>query len=295
MAFAIVDVAKQFSNEVFLKNLKPGVVSSLTGTLPAVQLGDTEFFDLSSRTKGEVVGESGSKAPTPTDHPLRHIRTVKLQYTERFSEEFLLFDQAKQTNIVNKLAQKWMGQDFLHDLDTIMIHGINPLTGAAATSVQDHIGKAGSSILIPSTGTTAAAIETDLKSAIDAVDDVNGIAFNTTAARKLATLKESGIQTYPTLGKFGLEVSNFEGIDAAASKEVGEYNGAQLIVGNWDALKWGIAAEMPVELIKYGNPDGQGDLKRHNEIALRYEVIFGFGIANPEALAIVQNATPVSA
>ena len=84
-----------------------------------------------------------------------------------------------------------------------------------------------------------------------------------------------------------MNVETFEGIRAAASKELGDYNDAQLIVGDWNALRWGIAAEMPVELIRYGDPDGQGDLKRYNQVALRYEVIFGFGIANPNALAIV--------
>lgn len=286
--FATIDVAKQFSSDVYMKNRKPGVVAQLTDTLPAVQLGDTEFFDLSSRTKGEVVGEGGAKAPTPTDHPLRHIRTVKLQYTERLSEEFLLFDRQKQLGIIEKLAQKWMGQDLMHDLDTIMIHGINPLTGAAATSIQDYIGKAGSSILIPSTGDTPADIDNDLKDAINSLDDVTGVAFDTVTTRKLASITDNGIQKYPSLGKFGLDVSNFEGIDAAQSKEVGEYNDCKMVVGDWSALKWGVAAEMPVELIKYGDPDGQGDLKRHNEVALRFEIIFGFGIANPNAFAIVQ-------
>lgn len=293
--FVAIDVAKQFSGEVYMKNRKPGVIASLVGAEPAIMLGDTTFFDLSSRTHGEVVGESGAKSPTPTEHPLRHVRTIKLQYTERLSHEFTTFDRQHQLNIMEKLAQKWLGQDLLHDLDTIIIHGINPLTGAAATSIQDYIGKPGSSILVPTTGDDPEKIETDLKTAINAVDDVTGIAFNTTAARKLASLKESGIQTYPSLGKFGLEVSNFEGINAAASKEVGEYNGAQLIVGDWNALKWGIAEKMPVKLIEYGDPDGQGDLQRNNEVALRFEAIIGFGIANPDALAIVQNAVSPSA
>ena len=291
MAFASVDVAKQFSNETFTGKMTAGVISRLTNTLPDIQIGDTEFFDLSSRTKGEIVGEAAQKSPTPTDHPLRHIRTTKIQYTERLSEEFLLFDRQKQLGIIEKLAEKWMSRDFLHDLDTVVIHGINPLSGTAATSVADYIGKAGSSILVPSTGTTGSAINADLKTAIDAVEgDITGIAFAKSAAAKLAALNESGIQTYPSLGKFGINVTSFEGMDAASSAEVGAYNGTQLIVGDWNALRWGIAAEMPVELIKYGDPDGQGDLKRHNQVALRYEVVFGFGIANPKALAIVKNA-----
>lgn len=287
--FAIVDIAKQFSNDTFVGRMDPGVVYKLTNRLPEIQLGDTSFFDLSGRTKGEVVGENAQKSPTPTDAPLRHIRTVKIQYTERMSEEFLIFDRERQLQVVDTLARKWMGSDFLKDLDTVVIHGINPLAGTTAASVQDYIMKTGSSVVVPATSDSAADINTALETAIRSVDGgVNGIAFANTAAGKLAGLTTAaGTQVYPSLGKFGINVQGFEGIRAASSKEVGEYNDLQLIVGDWDALKWGIAAEMPVELIRYGDPDGQGDLKRLNQVALRYEVIFGFGIANPNALAVV--------
>lgn len=291
MAFATVDVAKQFSDESFVAKIRGGVISKLTNRLPQVMIGDTEYFDLSGRTKGEVVGEAAAKSPTPTAHPLRHIKTVKLQYTERFSDEFLVFNDQKKLNIINELAAKWMGSDFQRDLDTIVIHGINPLSGQLSTVVSDYITKTGSSILVPSTGTTADDINTDLKTAIADIADefgANGIAFSNTAAAKLAGLKTAaGAPVYPSLGSFGLNVESFEGLKAAASKEVGEYNGVQAIVGDWDALRWGIAAEFPVDLIQYGDPDGQGDLRRYNQVALRYEVIFGFGIANPDALAVI--------
>lgn len=291
MSFAIVDVAKQFSNDTFVGKMKPGVISKLTETIPEVKLGDTSFFDLSGRTKGEVVGEGGAKSPTPTDTPLRHIRTVKLQYTERMSDEFLVWDKERQTKIVETLAQKWMGSDFLRDLDTIVIHGINPLAGTSATTVQDYLTKTGSSILIPSSGTTSADIDADLAEAMAEVEDVTGVAFSNGAASKLASITENGVLKYPSLGRFGKNVDSFEGLVAASSKEVGEYNDTQLIVGDWSALKWGVASEMPVDLIKYGDPDGQGDLRRYNQVALRYEVIFGFGIANPKAFAVVQAAS----
>lgn len=292
MAFATVDVAKQFSNDAFVGNMKKGVVAQLTNSLPEIKIGDTSFFDLSGRTKGEIVGEGKQKSPTPVTHPLRHILTTKLHYTERLSTEFLEFDKETQAHIVETLANKWMNKDFPSDLDTVVIHGFDPLSGKQSTVLQDYITKTGSSILVPSTGTTAAAIDTDLQTAIGSVDEVNGFAFSNSAASKLAGLTtDSGSPKYPSLGRFGLAFDNFEGTPAAKSKEVGEYNGVQLIVGDWTALRWGIASEMPVDLIKYGDPDGLGDLQRYNQVALRYEVIFGFGIANPEAFAVVMTAS----
>ena len=49
------------------------------------------------------------------------------------------------------------------------------------------------------------------------------------------------------------------------------------IVGDFTGgIRWGIQKELPVELITYGDPDGQGDLKRKNQIALRLEIVYGW-------------------
>ena len=51
----------------------------------------------------------------------------------------------------------------------------------------------------------------------------------------------------------------------------------------------GIAKEMPVEVIEYGNPDNSetGDLKGHNQVYLRGEAYIGWGILDPNAFAII--------
>ena len=44
---------------------------------------------------------------------------------------------------------------------------------------------------------------------------------------------------------------------------------------------------MPVELIKYGDPDGLGDLKRHNQVALRGEIFFAVAVLDNDALVVI--------
>lgn len=47
-----------------------------------------------------------------------------------------------------------------------------------------------------------------------------------------------------------------------------------------------------MEVIQYGDPDGQGDLKRTNEVVLRAEAWIGWGILNKDAFArIVKQQT----
>ena len=59
------------------------------------------------------------------------------------------------------------------------------------------------------------------------------------------------------------------------------------IIGQWDLLRWGVQKSIPVELIKFGDPDGQGDLKRKNQIALRLEVVYGWGVMDLDGFAVV--------
>lgn len=47
---------------------------------------------------------------------------------------------------------------------------------------------------------------------------------------------------------------------------------------------------MPVEVIEFGDPDGLGDLKRQNQLALRLEVVYGWGVMDLDGFATVKDA-----
>ena len=44
-----------------------------------------------------------------------------------------------------------------------------------------------------------------------------------------------------------------------------------------------------LEYITYGDPDGNGDLKRNNQVAFRAEVVYGWGIADLDAFTLVKD------
>lgn len=51
------------------------------------------------------------------------------------------------------------------------------------------------------------------------------------------------------------------------------------------------AKQIPIEVIKYGNPDNDtelGDLKGHNQIYLRGELFLGWGILDAAAFALIK-------
>src|SRR5690606_9628562 len=120
----------------------------------------------------------------------------------------------------------------------------------------------------------------------------------------LATARYSdGRKIYPELG-FGTSISNFEGLNASVSSTVsapeatvedGAYESSnpnvKAIVGDFQQIRWGVQRTIGIEKIEYGNPDGIGDLKANNQIALRGEVVFGWAIMDTNAFAVIRNAT----
>ncbi len=47
----------------------------------------------------------------------------------------------------------------------------------------------------------------------------------------------------------------------------------------------GIQRQIGLKMIEFGDPDGQGDLQRNNQVAFRAEVVYGWGIADRNAVA----------
>ena len=64
------------------------------------------------------------------------------------------------------------------------------------------------------------------------------------------------------------------------------------IVGDFENMfKWGYAKEVPMEVIKYGDPDNTGkDLKGYNQVYLRAETYIGWGIFAPSHFARIKEA-----
>ena len=78
-------------------------------------------------------------------------------------------------------------------------------------------------------------------------------------------------------------------VDTNSTVSFGTNTVDNAIVGNFrDFFRWGVAKDIPIEIIEYGNPDNDanaGDLKGHNQIYLRGEMYIGWGILVPAAFA----------
>ena len=285
------------TGESWSKNIRGGVLSQLAPAAPEIKVGSTDHFTFTGTPKAELVGESANKSSADGTPTKATVKTYKVQITYRFSNEVQWEDEDYQTGIVDSLVAN-VAVALSRALDLVAIHGINPATGEIAASVSDYFDKAGNGVArVVATGNVQTDLETAAADLQEAGYTATGIALDPVFAGQLARKKDGENRPlYPELG-LGFNFDSFQGLQAASSDTVSgrqeleaDEVSIQAIMGDWRAFKWGVARQVPLELIEYGDPDGNGDLKRINEIAIREEAVFGFAIFDGSAFSIISTA-----
>ena len=278
-------------------------VARLSGQTP-MMFGTTTLMTFTTKPKGEVVAEGANKSQSQPAFGTKTVTPRKVQVTMRFNEEVLWADEDYQLGVL-EACRDAASEALARALDLIVYHGINPLDGVALSGSPAKILDTANTVEVA----TAEADE-DIDSAVglilaDGFYSVNGIALDPTFAYSLATIRDtdSGRKRFPELGT-GQGVTNFNGLNAAVSTTVsapeatitgGAYAttnpNVKAILGDFQgALRWGVQRNVPIEVIRFGDPDGSGDLKRANQIALRTEVVYGYAIMDTNAFAVIKDA-----
>lgn len=275
-------------------------VAKLSNSEPQ-RFGETDYIIFNSFPKAEFVEEGANKGSSTGGFTSVTGKPHKAQVTMRFNEEVQWADEDYQLDVLKQLAGS--GEVALsRALDLGLYHRINPLTGTAITAWDNYLTSTTKRVEI-----ATADADADLRAAVglllnaDTSWGVNGVAIDPRFAWSLANLQTknadgspSGVQRYPNLG-FGTDVTSILGINAAQGNTVAGTPEAtdtkvRAIVGDFqNGIRWGVQRELPVELIRFGDPDGQGDLKRKNQIALRLEIVFGWYVF-ADRFAVVEDA-----
>lgn len=286
-ADAKVLMPRNIANGMITQARDTSVVAKLSGREPQ-RFGETDYIIFNDFPKAEFVEEGAQKASTTGGFTSVTGKPHKAQVTMRFNEEVQWQDEDYQLGVLQTLGDS--GQIALaRALDLGLIHRINPLTGTAITGWDNYL-RAGTNTVEIVAGSEA---DANFKAAVGLLVNssptvaVNGAAFDPRFSWDLSQLMardgtgETSQQRYPQLG-FGTDVSAFMGVPVAQGDTVsGQPEAAdttvRAIVGDFrNGIRWGVQRQLPIELIRYGDPDGQGDLKRQNQIALRLEIVYGW-------------------
>lgn len=292
-----ITLPKNIASGMFAKATTGSAIVALSGA-EAQEFGEVTHMTLTGRPRAELVGEAGVKGSTNTTFGTKTVSPHKFQVTQRFNSEVKWADDAYQLGVLTTLANEG-GLALARALDLGAFHGINPLTGAVAASIVagDRIGTTTNSVEITTATLTTPDLVIEQAAGLIIADGYvpNGVAFDPRYAWTIATSRYAdGRKKYPELG-FGQDITSFEGLQAYSSSTVSGLPEAtdtniKAILGDWSLLRWGVQVAVPVEMIEFGDPDGQGDLKRQNQIALRMEVVYGWGVMDLDGFATVKDA-----
>lgn len=269
-------------------------VAALSGREP-MRFGNTDIITFNDFPKAEFVGEGAQKASTTGGFDFVTATPKKAQVTMRFNQEVQWADEDHQLGVLRELAGAG-GIALSRALDLGLYYRINPLSGTAITGWTNYLNTTTKRVEI-----ATADADMDVEAAVGLLladqKSVNGMALDPSYAWTLSTARYAdGRKKFPELG-FGTSISNFLGINASVSNTVSARPEAtdtkvKAILGDFQSgIRWGVQREIPVELIEHGDPDGQGDLKRNNQIALRLEIVYGWYVF-ADRFAVIENATP---
>ena len=277
-------------SEIFSTVKGHSTLAKLSAQEP-IALNGNDYFVFAMDDEAVIVGESEPKERGSASLKKVTVRPVKIEYGARFSDEFIYGTDEKKLEVMKAFAAGAAAK-FARAVDIMGIHGMNPRTKTVSSQLGDnYLDKA-----IATTGNivtfTEADPESNLEDAVGMLGDYEntGFAFSKTFATALAKMKVNGVPQYPEF-KLGANPGNLNGTvcDVNSTVTFGE-SSDRAIVGDFKkAFKWGYAKQLPLEVIKYGDPDNSGrDLKGHNEVYLRTEAYIGFGILDETAFAAVQ-------
>jgi hypothetical protein len=271
-------------------------VGALSNSIPMkFGTGSSMTFDIG---EAEYVGEGANKGSSTFTPTTVSTKPFKFHKTVRWTDEVMWADEDDQLGVVRQILDL-IQPALSRALDFGVFHGINPTGGAAVAAMTQKL------------SATTNSVETDdvppVKpyTYLDAADTLvladgyvpRDVALDPTFAAGFSTARgtNSEQKLYPNF-KLDTEVSELDGHRASVSNTVGAVGVAAAatnvkgIVGDFSAIRWGIQRSIGLKIIEYGDPDGQGDLQRNNQVAFRAEVVYGWGIATLDAFAKIIDA-----
>jgi len=283
--------------EIFTKVKGHSALAKLSGQSPIRFVG-TQQFVFSMDGEASIVGEGENKPAGDAAFTTVTITPIKFVYQHRLTDEFIHMAEEQQVPYLQAFGEGFATK-IARALDIAAFHGIDPASKAAVASLAT---RNFDGLLNPASGTKYVVtynsatpddnIDTAVQQIIAANGDVTGIAMSPTFGAAMGAMKDetgSNRALYPEF-RFGQNPNAFAGMGIDVNPTVNFNTAADMaIVGDFQrAFKWGYASNIPMEVIEYGDPDGQGDLKRKNQICLRAEAYIGWGILDAASFRLIQ-------
>lgn len=280
--------------EPWLGKIRNGSAVATLSTPTPMTYGEGESwtFDIG---EAEYVGEGAQKGGSTIAPTTKTVKPFKFHKTLRFNEEVLWADEDRRLEVVDEILDL-IQPALSRALDFGVFHEINPTGGAVVVAMNG--GLTDTTNLVEYVAADKPYVSLDAADALVLADGYipRDIALDPAYAARFSALRGTTTEAklYPNF-VLGTDVSELDGHRASVSNTVGAKTvlavDTQVLgfVGNFDAIRWGVQKSLGLEVIRYGDPDGAGDLKRNNQVAFRAEVVYGWGVADLNAFAKIHD------
>lgn len=273
-------------NKVWGRVVETSLVASAVPEIMPGWPGD-KIVSVGQAPKAQIVAEGGQKKGA--DHNIVSLTAQKTlaQVTVRCSAQAYWASEEYKLRVEELLVNQ-CARALARAIDLRILHGIDPSSGTSVPGAQGVV-------LSSSGGGTDPAVQADKdKGVAGAIGAVVGAGHTPThilldpeAAWELANKRDAGQLVYPDLTVGG---GTHRGIKTLVSTTVSgkpeiAAGKTYAVAGDFSKLALVGFYEIPFEVIKYGDPDGGGDLKGKNQIAFRAELYFGHALVDNRAFS----------
>lgn len=288
MAFTSANFPSNLVKEVFVAAKGHSSLAKLAKQEP-LSFSGTDIMVFSFDGEVNLVAEGAAKGSHTNGKDIVKMVPLKVEYGARVTNEFLKASEEKQLEIMRGFTDGF-GKKIARGLDIMAMHGTNPATGTASaligTNSLDTNASVTSVTYVPATPDPEGNIATGLAALGDY--DFNGLVIDKTFAGELAKIKVNGIAQYPEL-EWGANPERIKGVASDINSTVSAVATQHGYMGDFEnAFRWGYADIINFEVIEFGDPDGNGDLKRYNQVYLRAEAWYGWAILDGTAFARIE-------
>jgi HK97 family phage major capsid protein len=278
----------ELTTELFNKVKGASTLAKLSGSEP-IPFSGLDVFTFSMDGEASIVGEGQNKPAGEAEFGKVTIAPLKVVYQHRLTDEFVHLANEKRLPYMRAFTDGF-SKKIARAVDIMGFHGVNPATGTASALIgTNHFDAAVTATVTYDASQPDENIDSAVQVIQTAGGDISGIAMNPAFGAALGAMKASGtgLPIYPDY-RFGGNPGNFGGLRADINNTV-SFGAAssvaskdRAVIGDFGkAFRWGYAERITFEVIEFGDPDGQGDLKQQNQVCLRSEAYVGWGILNP--------------
>lgn len=288
MAFTSANFPSNLVRDVFVAAKGHSSLAKIAKQEP-LSFSGTDIMVFSFDGEVNLVAEGAAKGSHTNGKDIVKMVPLKVEYGARVTNEFLRASEEKQLEIMRGFTDGF-GKKIARGLDIMAMHGTNPATGSASALIGTNSFDTNTSVTsvtyVPATPDPEGNIDTGIAALGD--NDFSGLIIDKTFASELAKIKVNGVAQYPEL-QWGGNPERIKGVASDINSTVSAATGKHGYMGDFENnFRWGYADMINFEVIEFGDPDGNGDLKRYNQVYLRAEAWYGWAILDGAAFARIE-------